>query len=1095
MTGDALTDVETDVAMRIVHVDSNAAAGGDGTFENPYNLLADADGAGSMEFDKILVHSGSVFNGADGQFAAQANQDVFGEGVDVDGNTVVHVVDTVERGLVNLPETAVGASMGATPVINGSGDVFTLDENNEINNFEINGGARAVVGVGATAPRLGNLVISDTTGDSIYLENIVDAAVIENTVMIDNAMGAAIFIDGGEDNISSGATITDSQGRVMVVQNRLGGSVTQTGAISDTADVDNGDSLGILLAGNFDTDITFTGAVELDSGNNIAVEILGNNGDSGAGDETNISFSDLVATAENANTVDIQGGGTVNISSSSTPASITNTGSGDAVHIEGDTVVAENNAVVTIGADIENSMGGNVVEIRDRSANNVTISGSVVGGASGGEGILIEGNSDGTIAFTGDVDITTTGFNSLTMTNNEGATVTFNDVMLSANGANAVDVVGGGTLTITDPNGTNEIMAVNSGVAVFNQGNANGDATISIDAAVSSDGSARSVEIRDRTSNDVTFNGTVLDEGDGILIEDNSGGSIIFTDTVTTDTGNDNGIEMNNNTGTLLSFNGLDITTTSGTGFLATGVWDLLVTSPSGTNTIETTTGTALNLNGMSIDSGNATFDSVTVNGATNGILLTDLDGTGQLRIGGGANAGDGGTLTTTGTAISVNNVDDLLVTNVTVNNADAEGLNVTGQDGGTATFTGLDVTTTGNANAVTVENNTGGTIAFNDLNTSTEDGVGIDLTNNTGATITFNGMSVTASGTGAGFSASGGGTLTATGTNTVSTQSGNGVDIDGLTIGGAGASFSSVSVDGAAIGVRLNDLNGSQVTIGSSGSASTLANTSSIDGAIQVTNVQNVDLVNIDVTGATGVGLNVDHDNTTAMDIRVDDLTVDDAGSGGIDTDHTGDGTFTMFVDNSTIDDAVDFNFNGEGDVEFTFEDSEVDSSGTDVAFALLIDTFVENADITIRRNDNIDAENASAFNMNIQSASSKTVNFLFDDNTLTNSSADVTAEIDALQATILNATITDNSFSNAGAGEDFDIASNDATTVINMHLNNNTAAGGAGDYTLRQLNLSTFNIQERDTVESRNNGNFTYDSAGNVLTDFGDIISVPLP
>jgi len=50
-------------ALRIVHVDSDAGTGGDGTFENPFDNLTDVNGADSLEGDIILAHALSVFDG------------------------------------------------------------------------------------------------------------------------------------------------------------------------------------------------------------------------------------------------------------------------------------------------------------------------------------------------------------------------------------------------------------------------------------------------------------------------------------------------------------------------------------------------------------------------------------------------------------------------------------------------------------------------------------------------------------------------------------------------------------------------------------------------------------------------------------------------------------------------------------------------------------------------------------------------------------------------------------------------------------------------------------------------------------------------
>src|SRR5690606_33472836 len=95
---------------------------------------------------------------------------------------------------------------------------------------------------------------------------------------------------------------------------------------------------------------------------------------------------------------------------------------------------------------------------------------------------------------------------------------------------------------------------------------------------------------------------------------------------------------------------GLDITTTTGTGFTATGGGDLTVSGT--TNTItKNGAGTALRIDGMNIVGG-ANFQSVNATGATNAIVLNNVTGS-AVTIGnqtGAANSG--GTLTTTGDAI-----------------------------------------------------------------------------------------------------------------------------------------------------------------------------------------------------------------------------------------------------------------------------------------------------------------------------------------------------------------------------------------------------------------------------------------------------------
>ena len=93
-------------ALRVVHVASNAAAGGNGTIENPYNELDQADGAGSQPGDIIFAHSTSTFDTA---IVLQDNQRLLGE-----GNNLIQTVATAQEGTIDIPESSPGA--GAFPV-------------------------------------------------------------------------------------------------------------------------------------------------------------------------------------------------------------------------------------------------------------------------------------------------------------------------------------------------------------------------------------------------------------------------------------------------------------------------------------------------------------------------------------------------------------------------------------------------------------------------------------------------------------------------------------------------------------------------------------------------------------------------------------------------------------------------------------------------------------------------------------------------------------------------------------------------------------------------------------------------------------------
>jgi hypothetical protein len=147
----------------------------------------------------------------------------------------------------------------------------------------------------------------------------------------------------------------------------------------------------------------------------------------------------------------------------------------------------------------------------------------------------------------------------------------------------------------------------------------------------------------------------------------------LFAGTYDLDTAGNTAVTAINNTGATVDFNDLDINTTSGTGFLASGGGTIGIGA--GGSTVTTTTGTGVNMNGVTIATGGAVFDSVTVNGATNGVVATNLTG-GQLRVGtaGGA-AASGGTMTTTGDAIAITNATNVQINRVTIDNAGGNGV------------------------------------------------------------------------------------------------------------------------------------------------------------------------------------------------------------------------------------------------------------------------------------------------------------------------------------------------------------------------------------------------------------------------------------
>lgn len=837
-TGNALTSPDDNEAIRLVHVDSSAGAGGDGSFENPFDQISDVDAINdmnSLEGDIILVHGGSTFVGADGRAMLQDNQTVLGEGVDQNGNQIPHIVGTNELGNITLPET-MAADPGnmivssldmARPAIDATGGTaFTLADNNTINNFTIDNASTAITATPddlATdpmdtlqTPTLQNLQIN-SPGTGVLLDQIGGTALVENTVEINGATVTALDITGGADGMSIGATINDSTGRSLSITERTGGTIDYTGTIDDDTDVSGDFSDGVLVNLNEESTINMTGT------HNIRVD----------GGLTGVAITNNVNS-----TVNVSGTQTVLADGTGSAYAITNN-------------------------------------------DNSTINGS--------------GQIDATgMTDAGGVNIAQ---------NSANTTIDFADLNATAVDGDTVSVQDGGTVTIasvttTDPD--RRIANTGTGRAFFNSGGAMADdnAIVTVNSNITNDGGGLAVEVRDRTANDITFTGTVgvdnmLADSGGLLIQDNTDGNIIFTNTLTLNTGTENAVVLLNNvdgvamTTATISFSDLDIDTTDGDGFAATGGGNLIVTSTNGTNDISVNgMGTALNLDGMTIDPANAIFDVVNAGGgAANGVILRDLDGTGLVTVGSGADAGDGGTLTTTGAAITVDNAANVQIDNMMVSNGatTGEGVVVTRQaTGSLATFNNLDVTTQ-DATAIAIgdgmaaNSNEDGAITFGTLAVATTgDGDGLNINNEDTSTaaiitnnVTVDVQDLANSNTARGYVATGGGTISMGGVNVINSEGGTSfvandvrnLNASNVTIANTAAAGVDVSGQNqAGDSVTLNNFN---VTTETADAMTISGNT---DGTVIVTNSD---------AEATGIGGDaVVVDNNTGSTVSFNSIT-----------------------------------------------------------------------------------------------------------------------------------------------------------------------------------------------------------------------------
>ncbi len=341
-------------------------------------------------------------------------------------------------------------------------------------------------------------------------------------------------------------------------------------------------------------------------------------------------------------------------------------------------------------------------------ASNNTVAGIVVTtNAAGQVGIDDSGASVGTLNIS-DTDVTGGG-QAINLTHGgTGGSVALGTVS-SSGGTTGIAL--GGALA-TNFSATSGTLSGHSTSEITISG---GSGTVSVGSTIG-DGSGLSASITGRTAGTVTLSGNIndgVDTGGGIGVSNNTGGIIDFTGTTKTlNTGIGDGVSMSNNSGTTVNFTGggLDIDTTAGTGFSASVAGTYTVTGTG--NTINTTTGTALNLSHVTVGAGGITFASATTTGAATAISIDTVTG-GAVNVNGGSIAG----ATANGAFI----------------NAASNNISIASSIASTAAGHSVQVTNSGVA--------AGNTILFSGA--ITDPGLGINLDNNDqggAATINFTG-------------------------------------------------------------------------------------------------------------------------------------------------------------------------------------------------------------------------------------------------------------------------------------------------------------------------------------------------------------------
>lgn len=736
-TGDQTTDTWTYRMQDGASAESNLA-----TVTITVDGVSDAPTAGADSYDGV---GNTTLHVGESKPAGQPGKELSGDVLDNDTDP-----DTAASSLTAVPET-VATTRGGSATIDSDGsfsyrpaagdtgvtDTFTYTVTDGV---ATDSGTVSIDLVGRVWYVRNNAAAGGLGRSHDPFDTLSEAATASGS-------GDTVYVFDG-DNTNTGmnagfAMNTNERLLSEIADLVIGADLLHTGTPANRPTIGNAAGAGVTLASGAHVqgfNVSGAGAAAISApaatnGGTIADNTLTGNGGGLALPSTTGTFdvSSLTVNTTGGTGLSASGTSTVNLATPGT-ISITSSG-GKGIDLSGNALSGTVDQVTVTssgagGVSLQNTTGSITFDAVDLTT-------------TGGTGFFANNAAGLTINPAGTANVSSTGgtavdlrsmtspsaqFDSVTSTNSSGAGIhlqsiggTFSATSGSISGASgaAVDVNGGGG-TVTYPG---------------NVGN----------------GPGRPASIQNRSGGSVTLSGTITEADTGILLQNNTGGSTTFSGgSKTLNTGANGAVVASNNGGHTVTFSGggLDIDTTTGKGLAATGGGTLSVTGSG--NTIDTGAGIGLEVQNTTIGASDLTFQRISSNGASNGILLNATGSSGGLTVAGTGTAASGGLIqNATGDGVSLTSTRDVSLARMTITGADGNGIG--GSSVTNLTLSNLQVTN--NTDALTEAGikltNLSGTNTITDTEVagSTEDNVQITNSSGTG-TVTISG---TMSGTGAG--------------------------------------------------------------------------------------------------------------------------------------------------------------------------------------------------------------------------------------------------------------------------------------------------------------------------------------------------------
>ena len=445
------------IAGQVWYVRNDAAAGGDGTSDTPFDTLAEAEAA-SGTGDTVYVFDGdNTSTNLDTGYAMEANERLIGEAValtlDPDGGGPLTTV------------TLHPATAGARPTLTATGeDVVTLASGALVSGLELNptgAGGGIFGGSAVTGSTIADVTIIDsgTTGTQPGLELVGTSGtfnVSNLAVSTNGAIGVRLFNAGTVNFLTAGTiSIASAGARALdVTDTNLGSSsfntITVTG--SPTGGVSLTNTPGTAAFGDLSLTTTAgpAAAFHVSNAGNVSVRAGGIANVSATGgpaiDVTGtpgatLPFDDVSSTGSTTDGINLAGLG---VGTFSATGGTISGAAGIAFDLDG------GSGNITYPGALNNGSGA-TAEITNRTGGTVTLSGAVADTNDAGGGITISGNTGGSTTFSNASKVLNTGTGAaISMTSNAGHTVAFTGGGLDVDTTSGAGLTatGGGTLTV-----------------------------------------------------------------------------------------------------------------------------------------------------------------------------------------------------------------------------------------------------------------------------------------------------------------------------------------------------------------------------------------------------------------------------------------------------------------------------------------------------------------------------------------------------------------------------------------------------------------------------------------------------------------------